>query len=128
MAEIKDDKLFTQPDGTHLGECPICCLPLPLDQQISDELVLCKRICRGCEYANYLCEWEEGLENKCAYCGEPVPKTQEEGHQKAMKRVKANDPVALHGVGSKMHYHEGSMKGTMREQFNIIQRQLNWGM
>jgi len=40
MAEIKDDKLFTQPDGTHLGECPICCLPLPLDQQISDELVL----------------------------------------------------------------------------------------
>ena len=29
-AEIKDDRLFTQPDGNQFGECPICCLPLPL--------------------------------------------------------------------------------------------------
>src|SRR6056300_1851030 len=30
-AELRDDKLFTQPDESHLGECPICCLPLSLD-------------------------------------------------------------------------------------------------
>jgi hypothetical protein len=29
--EIRDDHLFTQPDGSCYGECPICCLPLPLD-------------------------------------------------------------------------------------------------
>ena len=28
MAELRDDDLFTMPDGSHLGECPICCLPL----------------------------------------------------------------------------------------------------
>ena len=26
-----DKKLFTQPDGSHMGGCPICCLPLPID-------------------------------------------------------------------------------------------------
>src|SRR6056300_651088 len=31
MAEIRDDRLFRQPEISHLGECPICCLPLPLD-------------------------------------------------------------------------------------------------
>src|SRR6056300_569681 len=33
MAELHDDRLFTQPDESHLGECPICFLPLPLDSQ-----------------------------------------------------------------------------------------------
>ena len=28
---MRDDNLFRQPDGSHLGECPICFLPLPLD-------------------------------------------------------------------------------------------------
>jgi hypothetical protein len=27
LAELRDDKLFTQPDESHWGECPICCLP-----------------------------------------------------------------------------------------------------
>src|SRR6056300_1313454 len=30
-AELHDKQLFTQPDGSHLGECPICFLPMPLD-------------------------------------------------------------------------------------------------
>ncbi|MCP4744814.1 MAG: zinc finger MYND domain-containing protein, partial [Desulfobacteraceae bacterium] len=29
-AELPDKELFEQPDGTYLGECPICFLPLPL--------------------------------------------------------------------------------------------------
>jgi hypothetical protein len=29
-AKLHDKKLFTQPD-CHLGECPLCFLPLPLD-------------------------------------------------------------------------------------------------
>ena len=32
-AEFRDKELFTQPDGSHLGECPICCLP-PADRSI----------------------------------------------------------------------------------------------
>ncbi len=30
-AELRDELLLTQPDGTHLGECQICYLPLPID-------------------------------------------------------------------------------------------------
>ena len=29
--ELRDDDLFRQPDGTHFGECPICCLPMPIE-------------------------------------------------------------------------------------------------
>ena len=31
LAELRDRDLFEQPDESHLGECPICCLPLSLD-------------------------------------------------------------------------------------------------
>src|SRR5210317_2376406 len=30
LAELHDDDLFTQPDISHMGECPICCLPLSI--------------------------------------------------------------------------------------------------
>src|SRR6056300_567262 len=29
--KLHDDDLFTQPDSTHLGECPLCFLPMPID-------------------------------------------------------------------------------------------------
>src|SRR6056300_2076408 len=46
MAEMRDDKLFTQPDESHLGECPICCLPNPLDRHKSSIFDCCsQRIC-----------------------------------------------------------------------------------
>ncbi len=32
-ASLHDRKLFSQPDQTHLGECLICFLPLPIDPE-----------------------------------------------------------------------------------------------
>jgi hypothetical protein len=29
-AELKDELLFKQPESTHLGDCPICLLPIPI--------------------------------------------------------------------------------------------------
>jgi TPR repeat protein len=112
-AEIHDDKLFTQPDESHLGECPICCLPLPLDN--TKRLIYsccCKRMCKGCDYANQRREAEEGLERRCPYCREPISKTQEEGDKKMVKRVKANDPVALYEVGF-MRREKGDYEGAV---------------
>jgi hypothetical protein len=113
-AELRDDKLFTQPDESHLGECPICCLPLPLDNTKRLINPCCyKRICLGCFYANQKREAEQGLERRCPYCREPIPKTQEEGNKKMMKRVKANDPVALFNMGVKCRDegdHEGGVE------------------
>jgi hypothetical protein len=111
MAEIKDDKLFKQPDGSHLGECPICLLPLPLDAKKSVVNSCCsKRICDGCCYADDLRMEKEGLEIKCPFCREIVPYTQEEADRNEMKRVKANDPNALYYVGKKL-YDEGDYEG-----------------
>jgi TPR repeat protein len=103
--------LFTQPDESHYGECPICCLPLPLDgTKSSINSCCCKYICKGCSYANKLREEEQRLEQKCPYCRKPVPKTDEEIHQNLMKRAKVNDPAALFKLGVKCH-DEGDYKG-----------------
>src|SRR6056300_35399 len=49
MAQIRDDRLFTQPEESYLGECPICCIPLPLDaSKYGLYSCCCKLICIGC--------------------------------------------------------------------------------
>ena len=112
-AEIRDGRLFTQPDESNLGECPICCLPLSLDVNKSTISSCCfKYICRGCEYANNKREIEQGLEHKCPYCRELVPKTQEEAEKMAMKRVKANDPLAIVEFARRRH-EEGDCEGAI---------------
>src|SRR6056300_904288 len=113
-AEIRDDRLFTQPDESHLGECPICCLPLPLDHT---KWVLnsccCKGICNGCNYANKHREIEQGLEERCPYCREPVPDTEEDNQNYIMERVKANDPIAISKMGDKCD-QEGDSEGAVQ--------------
>jgi tetratricopeptide (TPR) repeat protein len=110
-AEIQDDRLFRQPEESHLGECPICCLPLSLDNDKRTMMACCsKLICDGCDYANNVRESEEGLEHKCPYCREPVPDAQEECEKNLMERVKVNDPVALNQMGSKC-YNKGDYEG-----------------
>ena len=95
-AELRDDRLFRQPDGSHLGECSICCLPLPLDlSKLSFTTCCSKVICNGCYIANLVREEEQGLEQRCPYCREPASETGEEPEKKLMTRVKANDPEAI---------------------------------
>jgi hypothetical protein len=102
VAEIRDDRLFKQPEESHLGECPICCLPLSLDEnKFSVYSCCCNRICNGCAYANQKREIEQGLETRCPHCREPLPETEEEAQQNTMKRAKANDPVAMLQRGKK---------------------------
>src|SRR5210317_861919 len=80
MAELRDRDLFTMPDSSCYGDCPICCLPLPIDQKKSTFMTCCsKTICNGCDYANKNCEIEAGLQQRCAFCREPLAETGEEG-------------------------------------------------
>ncbi len=111
LAEIRDDNLYRQPDESHHGDCPICCLPLPLDTRKSTlKSCCCKLICNGCDYANIIRERERGLDHKCPYCREPVPENDEEANQHYMERAKANDPVALNMMGVKCQ-EEGDYEG-----------------
>ena len=101
-AELRENKLFAPTDESYLGECPICCLPLPIDKSKSGiNSCCCKIICMGCDHANYLREKEQGLHPRCPYCREKLPDTDEELHQNYMKRVKVNDPAALLEMGKR---------------------------
>jgi len=95
-AELHDKQLFTHPDSSHLGECPLCFLPMPLDQKSTFYSCCCKVVCRGCEIADRI---TSGGDN-CPFCREPAADDDEENYKRIMKRVKANDPAVMHFMGT----------------------------
>ncbi len=102
-AELRDKELFEQPDSTHLGECPLCFLPLSLDGDRNILSSCCSElVCDGCSCFHHL---EHGRKT-CPFCREPVVDSDEKHEKRAMKRVKANDPVALREMGTR-RYQEG---------------------
>ena len=104
-AELRDELLFKQPESTHMGDCPICCLPLSLDVNKSIMYTCCsKLICNGCNMANRKREFEaRGLQFTCPFCREPVPNNEEERDRRNVKRIEANDPVAMVQEGIKQY-------------------------
>ncbi len=103
-AELRDELLFKQPESSHLGDCPICCLPMPLDYNKRSINGCCsKEICRGCMYADIARMKESRLEYACPFCRKSVPSTYEERHQQLIKRAEANDPVAIRQEGCKQY-------------------------
>ena len=69
----------------------------------------CKYICNGCGFANNKREREGRLEERCPFCRKPLPETEEDFDELLMKRVEANDPVALCLFGTE-RFHEGDYK------------------
>ena len=106
-AELKDELLFKQPESTHLGDCPICLLPLPLvTSQYAAYSCCSKLVCNGCSHANTQREMGARLTPSCPFCRHPMPATDAEENLLTMKRVQANDAVALHIVGME-HFKAG---------------------
>ena len=113
LVELRDIDLFEQPDSSCYGECPICCLPQPIDPKNSTLMGCCSQlICNGCNYANKKREFEAGLEHRCAFCREPLTKTEEEFDKRMMKRIKKNCPVAMCHMGKK-RCRKGDFKGAL---------------
>ena len=97
-AELRDELLFKQPKSTHLGDCPICCLPLSLDPLKSTFMECCsKTVCYGCfctnANANAIGEMKGSLQPKCPFCRSPLPRSEEES-----KRNHANDPAEPNSI------------------------------
>ena len=106
-AELRDEILFKQPESNHFGDCPICCLPVPIDEQQTVFMTCCsKRICLGCIYTNQEREIKGRLQQKCPFCREPAPDRYEEHNRRLMKRIEANDPAAMCEMGADI-YNEG---------------------
>ena len=98
-AELRDEILFKQPESSHMGDCPICFLPLSISPRKSNTMACCSKIiCRGCDIANLIRELVGCLEWKCpfSFCRQPTPDSDEEAR---MKRIEANDPVATLDMG-----------------------------
>jgi TPR repeat protein len=58
-------------------------------------------------------ETMERLEHRCAFCREPMPKSQEEAAKRIMKRIKENnDPAAMSQMGAK-RYKEGDYENAL---------------
>ena len=118
VAELRDEILFRQPVSSHLGDCPICCLPLPLDIKQSIMHTCCsKLICEGCVLANFF-----KLNSACPFCRSSVKKM--DTNKTRMKRAEVNDPVALREIGV-INYREGDYE-TANEYWT--KAQLNWAM
>ncbi|KAK1733624.1 Sel1-like repeat family protein [Skeletonema marinoi] len=99
VVELRDELLFKQPENSHLGDCPICMIPLQLDQSKSSLYSCCSKIiCGGCDRANDSREEMASLEPKCPFCRTPVP-TKNELDKRRMKRIEVNDPVAMRQWG-----------------------------
>ena len=104
--QLHDKDLFRQPDGNHRGECPLCFLPMPLNDEKSTFYSCCSKvICYGCEYAD---EMSNGGD-RCPFCREPTV-GDEENTKRKMERIKSNDPAALSELGT-IRYHEGDWDG-----------------
>ena len=103
VAELRDELLFKQPESRHLGDCPICCLPMPLELKKTRIYECCSKvICHGCFRANNIRDNEMRRKKSCPFCREPLRKTDEEGDKMRMKRIEANDPAAMCQEGTEL--------------------------
>ena len=106
-AELHDEILFKHSESNHWGDCPICCLPVPIDVSKSILNPCCsKRICNGCDLANKMREYEGRLQHICPFCRKTLPGTDEETNEQVMKRIEAKDPVAMCFMGG-VRYEKG---------------------
>lgn len=103
-AELRDEILFKQPDSSDLGDCPICCLPLPLDTKHVTMMGCCgQMICNGCDIENQRRELRESLESTCLFCRQSAPKNNEEIKINLKRRIEKNDPAGLRQMGTHCH-------------------------
>ena len=84
-----DKLLFAQPP--HREDCPICMIPLPLQQTQQTKYFSCcgKVICVGCIVHSD----EVGLKDICPFCRAPDVKEGEEN--RIENRIQSNDPEAM---------------------------------
>ena len=105
-AELRDEILFKQPESTHMGDCPICCLPHPLGGIANGkELFSCcsQLVCMGCTHANTMREIKLKQAQRCPFCRSPCGKNKKQHMKYIMERAAVNCPVALYQLGADAH-------------------------
>jgi len=116
-AELRDELLFKQPESSHLGDCPICCLPFSINDNKypTKTMQTCcsKYICMGCSFAEDLRQRRENiLPLTCPFCRQPVPEEGGEMELYEMIRVSSEVPVAMVDYGKELD-ENGDRDGAM---------------
>jgi len=103
---ITDEELYDKGYRCYLGDCSICMVTMPLDENQRVFMSCCmKEICNGCSLASDLADQKAGRDALCVFCREPIL---DEGPEKLallQKRVDAGDADALFVLGQ--YYHSG---------------------
>ena len=99
-AELKDEALFKE---LSMDECPICMLPLPLNNLREMKYQPCcgKLLCAGCVYAAQMADNRK----LCPFCRAPEHTSQSELIERLKKRVEVDDAEAIHQLGR--YYYDG---------------------
>ena len=91
-------------------ECSICMQVLPIHESLHTYFPCCgKIICCGCDHQHSM---KSGKGRTCAFCREPLPKSDDENLARLNKRVELKDPVALSNMALDnlaMHRGEGGL-------------------
>ena len=105
-------------------ECPICSRLLPHYNNESMLYTCCmKLVCNGCE----LEADKRGMGNTCPFCRTPTPKSDEAILQMIQKRVKANDPVAIHQLGACYKTEINGLEKDMPRAVELFERAAEFG-
>ena len=104
-----DELLFKVPSPSK-EDCPICLLPMPIDELKCIYAPCCgKFICHGCQYQTIMVaatsKKSSSLITKCAFCREPTIVSDKEFIAMCKKRMAAGDGNAFCFLG--MNYHDG---------------------
>ena len=98
-AELFDGALFKEPQPQ--GECPICCLPLPI-LAVEQQYQSCcgKTLCAGCIHEVYKRGGVDSM--SCPFCRTSAPTAEGELVERLKKRMEGDDAHATHNLGG--HY------------------------
>ncbi len=125
--ELHERRLFTQPDISHLGECPICFLPMSLDPEKSTFNSCCgQTICNGCTHENFREKFFSGIRDEkkasgCVFCRTPLS-DKEEYDKRTKERIEANDPAVLSHMGTECY-----LKGNFRKALKYLTKAAELG-
>ena len=122
--ELKDEALFSRGRECCFGDCPICMLPLPLEDDQNCVNTCCiKKICNGC----MLAAMERGMGNICPFCREPAPDGDAAIVALIQKRVDAGDAEAVNYLGQKYYCGEDGLQLDKSRAVELYREAANLG-
>ena len=105
-------------------ECPLCNLPLPLDNRQSSFRPCCvKLVCNGC----LLAAKKRGMFH-CPFCRAPNPDNPSEALTMIQKRVDAGDPVAIYHLGQQYRFGLLGLEKDVTRAVELYERAAELGL